>query len=1604
MMREQSEADGVRRRLGDVADEPSLPGFSEFVAQYYLYTAPEDLAQRSPEDLCAAALSHWRLAQQRFIGTPAIRVFNPTVETDGWASRHTVVQIVTDDMPFLVDSVSMELSRHDRGIHLVVTPVVTVQRTITGALHTAPPGEAATEVSVESFLNVEFDRIAHAEGLAQLRADLLRVLDDVRAAVEDWPKMRAAMMDIVADLQERPPPIDDDVPESRELLHWIANERFTFLGYREYALVQDGAEDLLKPILGTGLGVLRDVGYQPRSTSFAKLPASVRARVRERTLLVLTKANRRSTVHRPAYLDYVGVKRFDADGNVVGERRFLGLYTSVVYATSPRDIPMLRRKIVAVTERAALPAGGHLAKALADILENYPRDELLQADAEQLFETAMGVVQLQERQRVRVFVRPDTFGRFVSLLVYLPRDRYTTAARLAVQSELMQAYAGTSIDYYVALSESVLVRIHFVVYLEPGESWQPDVADIERRVAAVTRSWTDDLRDALCESTGDEAGALDLFDVYGGAFPAAYQEDFTPAAALADLTVLEALDPASGLTSVLYQPTGNTGSLMRFKVFRTGPSLAVSDVLPLLHNLGVRVLDERPYAIRPKRGGTLWIYDFGVASAQGAVDVATVSRRFEEAFAQIWRGAAEDDGFNRLVLVAGLGWREVSIIRAYARYQRQTAARYTQPYVEDSLVRNPHIATALVALFRARFAPEVEVHVEGVLPVDRSTGVAVILGELTAALEAVVSLDDDRILRALVALVQATLRTNAYQRDAQGQRPAYLSLKFDSALVPDLPLPRPLYEVFVYSPRVEAVHLRGGKVARGGIRWSDRREDFRTEVLGLMKAQMVKNAVIVPVGAKGGFVVKRPLGTDLMTEVVECYRTMMRGLLDITDNIEGDRVTTAAGIVRYDDDDAYLVVAADKGTASFSDIANGVAAEYDFWLGDAFASGGTSGYDHKKMGITARGAWESVRRHLRELGIDTQTTDFTVVGVGDMSGDVFGNAMLLSPHIRLVAAFDHRSVFLDPAPDAAASFAERRRLFALARSSWGDYDTAVLSTGGGVFPRTAKSIPLSDEVRAALSLDAEALAPEDLIKAILTAPVDLLFNGGIGTYVKATRESHEAVGDRGTDAVRVDGAQLRARAVVEGGNLGCTALGRVEYALGGGRIFSDAIDNSAGVDCSDHEVNIKVLLGAAVTAGRLTVDERNRLLAQMTDEVADLVLRDNYSQTRVLSLARLQAVEMAGVYSRFIRSLESAGRLRRSLEGLPSDAEFDERRSNSIGLTTPELAVLLAYTKIGLYTELLASDVPEDSYLSQELAAYFPEPLRSAYADEMEAHPLRREIIATAITNGVVNRAGITFVFRLAEETGAAASDLVRAHRAAREIFAMREVWAQIEGLDNAVPADVQYTMHLQTRRLIERAVRWLVRHGSHLDVAKTVAEFSAGIAAVAAQLPLALSGSDQEAVALERARFEAAGAPAGLAAVAASLTPLFSGLDICVVAAARGAAVADVTSIYFTMSDRLGLSWLRARISEVPRGDRWQTLARAALRDDINSLHAALASAVLATDPRTAPTEALDRWAAANTAGLERLGRAIADIKAGAVADLATLSVAVREVRALTE
>jgi glutamate dehydrogenase len=1569
-----------------------------FLRIYYGAVAADDLLERTVGDLYGAALAHLNFAARRTRGEPRVRVYTPQLEEHGWTSTHTVVEIVNDDMPFLVDSVSMELTRLGSGVHLIIHPVVRVRRDEDGQLTEVLPHDAeAPDCALESFIHAEIVRETDPEHLTQVKAGLERVLADVRAAVKDWQPMVSRAREIIAELEASPPPADaEELAETVALLEWIVDNHFTFLGYHEYDLVTENGADALRRVPGTGLGILRD---SSGDHGLVKLPEEARAIAHATDPLVLTKANSRATVHRPAYLDYLGIKRFDETGEVVGERRFLGLYTSSAYSARPDEIPILRRKARRVRERSGLPPGSHDDKALVEILETYPRDELFQISDDDLFEIAMGILHLGERPRVRLFPRRDTFGRFLSCLVFVPRDRFNTQVRERIQAILSEEFSGTSVDYNVRLSESVLARLHYVIYTRPGTRPDYDVREIEARLVETTRSWADDLLDALVEQLGEERGTA-LFADYGNAFPAAYRDDFTPPAAVLDVQRMEKLDPAGDLAMALYRPLEAPEDFFVLKLLRSGRPILLSDVLPLLEDLGVKVYDERPYEI--DRTGPLdaWIYDFGLTSEDGPIDLESVGEAFKEAFARAWRGEIEVDGFNRLVLRASLTWREVALLRALAKYLRQVGTTFSQRYMEETVAANAGIVRRIVELFRLRFDPAAGE--------EREAEAESLAAAIEEEIDAVPSLDDDRILRSYLRLVQAMLRTNYFQRTAEGDPKPYLAFKFDPALVPDLPLPRPQYEIWVYSPRTEGVHLRGGSVARGGIRWSDRREDFRTEILGLMKAQMVKNAVIVPVGAKGGFVVKQPPADReaLREEVVGSYRTLMRGLLDLTDNIVGSEIVSPSDVVRYDGDDPYLVVAADKGTAAFSDVANGIAAEYGFWLGDAFASGGSAGYDHKAMGITARGAWESVKRHFRELGMDIQTTPFTAVGIGDMAGDVFGNGMLLSPHLRLVAAFNHEHVFLDPDPDPEASFAERQRLFTLPRSSWADYDPEKISAGGGVFPRSAKSIPLSPEVRRLLDVEADALTPSELIRAVLTAEVDLLWNGGIGTFVKASTESHLDVGDKANDTLRVDARDLRARVVGEGGNLGFTQRGRVEYALADGRILTDAIDNSAGVDCSDHEVNIKVLLGQVVASGDLTEKQRNEMLVEMTDDVARLVLRNNYRQTQALSLARRQAPSMLGVHVRLIQHLEQAGRLDRELESLPTDEVLGERGAAGGGLVSPELAVLLAHAKIELYDALLASDLPDDPYMANELVRYFPRVLSERFRDRMGGHRLRRELIATYVTNSLVNRAGITFPFRLVEETGAEAAEVARAYTVAREVYDLRGLWTAIEELDSTIAADVQLEMLLEGRKLLERATRWLLRSRPRpLDIVSEIERFAPGAAVLSETLLRVLVGPDRTKLERAAAGYVGAGAPEELASRVAGLGAMFSVFDIVEVATAAGAPLDEVAEVYHSLGARLQLQWLRDEITALPRDNRWQTLARAALRDELYSVHSLLTGEALrAGPPEGEPEERVESWQAASSAGVERTQQVITDIRSGGLSNLETLSVALREVRNLIQ
>lgn len=1557
-------------------------------------------------------LAHLALGRRRTPGTAVWRVYRPS----GSEGLGAAVQIVTDDMSLLVESVTAMLNRQGVGISQFAHPILTVERDDSGNLMSL--GDRGIQ---ESWMHVQLDSEVEDSALDAIEAHLGKVLADVRQVVGDTPDMKALQLRIADELASAAETASgritpEEFSDTARLLRWMADGNYAVLGYRRFEGTKDGS----RTVAGSGLGVLRSDAVTEGPMSLPPV-----ADLPDRPLLVLTQGSFPATVHRAVYPYFVGVSILDDEGNIVGEHRFLGVFTVVALHENVLAIPLIERRVREVIARAGVDLHSYSGQAMLEVIQSFPRTELFSSDAETLFETVHAVHSIGLRRQVRLFVREDTFGRFVSCLVYLPRDRYTTRVRLAMQHLLWREFGPGTVDYTARVTENDLALLHVTIRRDPdSEPVRLDVSEANReRVQALlteaSRSWDDRITDLVRESPGVDP---ELVQRYSRVLPDGYKEDFEPSRALADIARLEALAPGA-IDVLLYRAVDSAPGAWRFTLFVGGDGISLSQVLPVLQSLGVEVLDERPHVVQRLDGVQCWIYDFGLSvpadlrasvevdlDAQVPLETSTaplteVQKRFTAAFGAVWFGRAEADRFNELVLRAGMSWRQAVVLRAYAKYLRQATFPYSQFHIEGIALTHPQTAFALVQLFEAMFDPEKQDDIR----------VAELDEQLRASIDEVLSLDADRILRGMFSLVKATLRTNFYVVDADDRSRDYLSVKLDPSRISELPKPRPAFEIYVYSPEVEGVHLRFGAVARGGLRWSDRREDFRTEVLGLVKAQAVKNAVIVPVGAKGGFVVKNPpLPTgdpvaDRMATLETgkaCYTTFISGLLDITDNVHAatGEVVTPDRVVRKDDQDRYLVVAADKGTATFSDLANSVAAKYDFWLGDAFASGGSVGYDHKGMGITARGAWESVKRHFRELGVDTQTEDFTTVGVGDMSGDVFGNGMLLSRHIRLVGAFDHRHIFLDPNPDAASSFVERQRLFELPRSSWADYDKSLISEGGGVWDRTVKSVPIAESVRIALGLTegVTKLSPPELMQAILSAPVDLLWNGGIGTYVKASTETNAQVGDKSNDAVRVDGQDLRVKVIGEGGNLGVTALGRIEFSANGGHINTDAIDNSAGVDCSDHEVNIKILLDSLVRSQLLPTQERNPLLASMTDDVAALVLADNIAQNALLGISRVTAPQMLGVHRRQLTDLTKARGLDRKLEALPTDKEIERRLEVGVGLTSPELATLTAHVKLSLKDDLLATELPDNDFFAQQIPQYFPTAVRDRFETEIKAHPLRRQIVATMLVNEVIDNGGITYAYRLAEETGASSTDSIRAYAAVREVFALDEVWSRIRSA--GVSAEIENELIVESCRLLDRASRWfLANRPQPIAVGAEVARYSAAYRATAPLVPGLLAGHQLDDLLVRAQSVIDRGAPEALALDVFRLLDVYCLLDIADIADIADHDITEVAELYYALDAHLGIDWLLSAVSGLERGDRWHSLARLALRDDLYSSLRQLTMEVLAGgEPGESPQEKIDEWESTNASRLSRARAALVEIFESGTLDLATLSVAARQVRSM--
>jgi len=1589
------------------SDNREVP--EDFVAALFAHAVPEDLLRYDPRQLAELAADAWSLLAVRKPGVPKIRLNAPDSAGHERLRADSVLEVVNDDMPFLVDSVLAELAERGLDVRFVVHPVLTVVRDDAGRLTAFKGTKPAAGALRESVIYVHIERIEEEARRAEIVEAIERVLADVRVCVHDWRAMMARVADVIAELKANPPPLPAaEIEEALAFLEWLVDSNFTFLGVRDYRFTD--SEEALEPVFETGLGILRsrDLRVLRRWNEPLVITPQMRALLQQPTLLIVTKSAVRSRVHRRIYMDYVGVKRFDRRGKLFGEFRIVGLFTSTAYTRSSRSIPYLRRKVDAVMQRAGFDPDSHSGKALVNVLENYPRDELFQLDEDTLYQFALAVLQLDERPRVRVLPRRDRFDRFVSILVYVPRERYGSGVRRAIGDYLAEAYKGRVSAFHPFFPEGQLVRVHFIIALTPGETANPDRASLERAIEAIVRTWVDELGEELARNYDALRGRA-LFKRYRDAFSQGYRESYSPVTAVADIRVIEGLSPSRPLGVDFHRRASDAKSCIGLKVWSFNRPIPLSERVPVLENMGFKVVDERTYQIACQvtqgaqqdaqgeaqagaRDADVWFHDMVLERADGrAVDLGANKRRLEAAFLVVMRGGAENDGYNALVLAAGLMWREVALIRTISRFLRQVQVPYSQGYMWATLIKHAPITADLVHLFTGRFDPRLDVSSE-----QRKAREGEIANRIESALAAVESLDEDRILRRFVNAIIAAIRTNFYQIDAGGQPKQLIAIKFASRALDALPLPRPRYEVFVYSPRVEALHLRFGKVARGGIRWSDRPQDFRTEILGLAKAQQVKNAVIVPVGAKGGFVPKLLKAGSrelVLAEGTAAYKLFISTLLDITDNLRDGKIVAPDNVVRHDDDDPYLVVAADKGTATFSDLANAISQEHRFWLDDAFASGGSAGYDHKKMGITARGAWESVKRHFREMDVDIAKTPFTAVGVGDMSGDVFGNAMLQARTIRLVAAFDHRDIFIDPAPDPQASFAERRRLFDLPRSSWQDYNRALISAGGRVFSRATKEIALSPEARAALGLATPKAAPHEVIRAILKAQVDLLFFGGIGTYVRAASEGDDAVGDRSNDAVRVTGAELRAKVIGEGANLGMTQRGRIEASLRGIRLNTDAIDNSAGVNTSDVEVNIKIALAQPMRDGRLSREARDALLAEMTEDVAALVLRNNYLQTLAISLAERRGLEDLGFEQRLMQTLERAGELDRAVEFLPDDIEIAERRRRSQALTRPELSVLLAYAKLSLNHELVQSSVPDDPYLGRELGRYFPGAIADKFPDAIEQHRLRREIIATQLANSMINRGGPSFVVRIADQTGASAAPIAAAFAAVRDSYGMTALNSEIDALDAKISGRLQLELYHAVEDLLLDRVVWFLRNVEVTQrLAGIVAHYRQGIAAVVAALDAALPQEPAVARANREAELHRQGVPDALARRIAALPALVAAPDIVMVADRTGRPIADVAATYFAAAAFFRLDQITGAARGIVISDYFDRLALDRALDSIGEAERRLTAAM--TVNAEAGHAAVKAWVAPRKAEVERIAMAINEI-ANSGLTLSKLSVA---------
>jgi glutamate dehydrogenase len=1581
---------------------------SDFARRYLEHMPFDELVSQRFLDTYGAVLSAWEFIQKGPGAGARIWVFNPDLEEDGWESSHTVLFVLHPNIPFLIDSMRMEVNAEELNIHTIHYTILNPERDDGGnLLNLKEAVKKPLEPGEEALIVMEVDRHSGEEALAHLQMEIEEVLREVRTAVSDFPQMREKATAILDELDAPPASLDGaDVEEARAFLRWLVDDRFTFLGYDEYDFVKEARYTEICQREGSELGILRSYNERPERVRMKDMPKQTREAMTSReSLFIFGKSAQRSRIHRPAYPDYIAIKKFDKKGRVVGERRFLGLYTSRVYHERPDEIPLLRRKVEYVLDQSGYPREDYAGKELDQILTVYPRDQLFQIEGDELLEVAKAILYIQERRKIRLFMREDVYGQFVTCLVFVPRELYSTQLRMRMQNEVTAALDAKGIDFTTYFSESVLARTQFTVRVQPQENRTLPVQELQDKLVELARSWQDTLLEGLVEHHGEEVGTR-LAANYENAFPAGYRDMFTARRAAIDVDYLNQIRESGEMAMSFYREPEEKADTLHFKLFHPSEQLPLSDVIPVFENIGFRVIGEHPFEILDRDGDRNWIHDFALQSRSGAaIDVHRIRAIFEPLFTRVWYGEAENDTFNRLALASYMDWRRIALLRSYARYMQQIRISNSQNFIAGTLINHTELAELLLQFFEARFNPERFQSRHQCEAAQQKLEV-----EFNSALDDVPNLSEDRVLRLYLELMQASTRTNFYQPDANGAAKSCVSFKLDPSRLSDLPRPRPVYEIFVYSPEVEGVHLRGGKVARGGLRWSDRFEDYRTEILGLVKAQQVKNAVIVPVGAKGGFVAKQlPShgGRDAIQEAGKAaYSTFIRALLDLTDNFIDGKVIPAPNVIRHDDEDYYLVVAADKGTATFSDIANGISREYGFWLEDAFASGGSYGYDHKKMGITAKGSWVSVERHFRELGLNTAKDDFTVVGIGDMAGDVFGNGMLLSEHIRLVAAFNHLHIFIDPNPDAAAGYRERERLFLKARSSWEDYDTSLISEGGGIFSRASKSIPISSQMKKLLGTKSDHMPPNMLIVHLLKMRSDLLWIGGIGTFVKSRHETHGDVGDKANDGLRVDGRELGCRVVGEGANLGMSQLGRIEFALNGGHCNTDFIDNSGGVDCSDREVNIKILLNRLVAQGDLTFKQRNELLGDMTEDVSRLVLQSNYRQTQAISIANTEGAARLEEYRRLMTRYENRGLLDRSLEFLPDDEALTERQLAGQGLTRPELSVLIAVVKGDLKQTLAGSFVPDEPGIRDLIYQVFPALLVERFGDELQNHQLRRELIATRVANDLVNHMGMTFVERLQQSTGATVPSIAQAYVIAKTVFRLDEWWQRVESLDYAVESDLQIRIQSELMRLVRRATRWLLRNRrSEMNIQTHIGRFQGSIDAMTADLPSYIG--DTAVAEWNKAfnEFSHEGVPDDVAGVVAGTPYLLSAPGIIEAQEETGLPLQEVANLYFAVGDALALDWFARAVSALAPKSHWEALARESFREDLTWQQRALTIGILRSrKPDQGLQASLDAWMEEHAGLIERWHALLGELRSHPHPEYPMFSVALRELLDLAQ